>query len=250
MTVNDIYQAINRAADFSLALDFDNAGLLVGDPDAQVSGVLIALDATPDVVDEAVARGANLIVVHHPVIFHPLKQVLADSIVHRLIRANISVICAHTNLDIAAGGVNDLLAQKLELIDTAPLPPENLLRVGRLARGMTPPEFAYYVKQKLDLPALRYSDGGRAIERVAVCGGAGGSELAAAAAAGCQAYVTGDVKHDLLLEAIRLGVTILDGGHFGTECHIVDRLLELVRQTAPALPAMIAHAHADPSTTI
>ena len=250
MTVQQIYNQIHAAADFSLALDFDNVGILVGDPAAEVIGVLTALDVTLPVIEEALHRNANVILTHHPVIFHPLKHVLAGSIVHRLIRENLSVISAHTNLDIAAGGINDRLAQKLELSAVTPVAPENLLRIGNLARGMTPPEFAYYVKQRLELPALRYCDGGQIIERVAVCGGSGGSELMKAVHRGCQAFVTGDVKHDQLLEATRLGLTLLDAGHYGTEHHITARLAELVEAAENAPPVFVARACVDPSTTI
>ncbi|HIX66142.1 MAG TPA: Nif3-like dinuclear metal center hexameric protein, partial [Candidatus Anaerotruncus excrementipullorum] len=101
MKAQAIFDAINRAADFSTAMDFDNPGFLVGDPQEEVRGVLCALDVTDGVIDEAVARGANVIVTHHPIIFHPLKRVTADTLVWRCIRAGLSVICAHTNLDAA-----------------------------------------------------------------------------------------------------------------------------------------------------
>lgn len=250
MTVQQVYEAIHAVADFSLQMSFDNAGLLVGDPNATVTGAVLALDVTGHVIDEAVAQKANLIVTHHPVIFHPMKHVTADTLVYRLIREGISVICAHTNLDIAPGGVNDVLAQKLELQQVTALPPENLLRVGMLRRGMTPPELAYFVKQKLDLPALRYCDGGVAVERVAVCGGSGGSELDAAIAAGCQAYVTGDVKHDGMLEAARRGITLIDAGHFGTETHVLDYLASVVRGTEEAFSVSIARSNEVPYATI
>ena len=255
MNVKDVYNAIDAAAPFSLAMQFDNPGLLVGDPDEQVKGALVALDVTDNVIDEAVSRGANLIVTHHPVIFHPMKRVTADTLVWRLVRAGLSVVSAHTNLDIARGGVNDILAARLELADTAPLeetcPGEGIGRVGTLARGMTPPEFAYYVKRMLDLQAVRYCDGGRAIERVAVCGGSGGNMLEAAAAAGCQAYVTGDVKHDVMLDAVHRGITLLDAGHFGTETIVLDYLAGLVRAAVgEGVPVVIARTNVDVTTTI
>lgn len=251
MTVQTVYEALNRAADFSLAMDFDNPGLLVGDPNATVTGVLAALDVTDAVISEAVARGANLIVSHHPVIFHPMKRVTADTLVWRLIRENLSVISAHTNLDIAAGGVNDILAARLKLQAVAPVEPEGMARIGRLERGMTPPEFAYYVKQMLDACAVRYCDGGRAIERVAVCGGSGGSFLADIDHAGAQALVTGDVKHDVMLDAIHRGITIIDAGHFGTENFVVPYLAELARRALGAeIPVSIAQNNLDPCTTI
>lgn len=250
MTVQKVYDAIDMAAPFSTQMDFDNAGLLVGDPQAVVAGVLVALDVTGPVIDEAVSRGANLIVTHHPVIFHPVKRVTADMLVYRLIREGISVISAHTNMDLAPGGVNDILAEKLGLAEVETLPPENLLRAGRLTRGMTPPEFAYFVKQRLDLHALRYCDGGTSIERVAVCGGSGGSELQAVLASGCQAYVTADVKHDVMLEAAHLGVTLIDGGHFGTETPVVERLAELARGALENVPVTVARSNEAPAVTI
>lgn len=250
MTVQNIYAAINAAADFSLAMDFDNPGLLVGDAQEQVKGALIALDVTDNVIEEAISRGANLIVTHHPVIFHPMKRVTSDTLVWKLIRAGISVISAHTNLDIADGGVNDILAARLALKETTKLPPEQMVRVGTLERGMTPPELAYYVKQMLEANAVRYCDGGRSIERVAVCGGSGGSFLADVAASGCQAYVTGDVKHDVMLDAVRLGVTLIDAGHFGTEIFVTERLAEIVRNAIGDAPVFMAQSGVDPATTI
>lgn len=253
-TVQMVYDAIDAAADFTLALDFDNPGLLVGDPNEQVRGVLAALDVTGSVIDEAISRGVNLIVTHHPVIFHAMKRVTSDTLVWKLIRAGISVISAHTNLDIAKGGVNDLLAQKLALGGTQVLEltrgTDGMGRIGVLERGMTPPEFAYYVKRMLDLPAVRYCDGGRAIERVAVCGGSGGSLLDAAIEKGCQALVTGDVKHDVMLDAVRRGVTLIDAGHFGTENLVVPYLADLARSVCGDVPVAIARSDVDSATVI
>lgn len=254
MTVKDVYDVINEAADFSLAMDFDNVGMLVGDPSAQVNGVMVALDATDRVIEEAAARGANLLVTHHPVIFHPLKQVTADMLVWKLVRAGISVISAHTNLDIAQGGVNDILAGLLSLGEVAPLDPagggQGLGRVGKLERGMTPPEFAYYVKCRLEVGAVRYCDGGRAIEKVAVGGGSCGSLLGLVAQSGCQAFVTGDVKHDVMLEAAHRGITLVDAGHFGTENPVVEYLAGLVRRIAGDVPVIAEASNTDVSTTI
>ncbi len=250
MKVQDVYDAINRAADFSTALDFDNPGLLVGDPQAQVTGAVVALDVTDAVISEAIGRGANLIVTHHPVIFHPIKQVRSDMLVWRLAREGISVISAHTNLDLAQGGVNDILAEKLRLQNTSPVPPEGMARVGSLERGMTPPEFAYYVKQMLDLPAVRYCDGGRPVELAAVCGGSGGSLLEDIAKTGAQAFVTGDVKHDVMLDAAHRGITLIDAGHYGTERHVLPYLAGLVRDALGDTPAVIARSDADPATII
>ncbi len=251
MTVQDVYDRIHRAADFSLAMEFDNPGLLVGDPAAQVTFALAALDVTDAVIAEAAARGANLIITHHPVIFHPMKKVTADTLVWKLIRENISVISAHTNLDLAKGGVNDILAQKLALENLDLLENgEGLGRVGNLPRGMTPPEFAYYTKRMLDADAVRYCDGGQAIQRVAVCGGSGGSLLQAVAVAGCQAFVTGDVKHDVMLDAVHSGITLIDAGHFGTETFVVDYLARLAAEVLGKETVAVAQSNIPVSVTI
>lgn len=253
-TVQMVYDAIDAAADFTLALDFDNPGLLVGDPNEQVRGVLAALDVTDSVIGEAISRRANLIVTHHPVIFHAMKRVTSDTLVWKLVRAGISVISAHTNLDIAKGGVNDLLAQKLALNEIEVLEltraPDGMGRAGVLERGMAPPEFAYYVKRMLDLSAVRYCDGGRVVERVAVCGGSGGSLLDAAVEKGCQALVTGDVKHDVMLDAVHRGITLIDAGHFGTENLVVPYLAGLARSACGDVPVAIARSGIDSATVI
>lgn len=251
MTVKDVYDRINRAADFSLAMDFDNPGLLVGDPNAQVTSALAALDVTDAVIAEAVERGANLIVTHHPVIFHPMKRVTADTLVWKLIRNNLSVICAHTNLDVAKGGVNDILAETLGLLEITPLEnEEGLGRIGILPRGMTPPELAYYTKQRLDVDAVRYCDGGQAIQKVAVCGGSGGSLLASVAASGCQAFITGDVKHDVMLDAVHRGITLIDAGHFGTETLAVGYLAQLAGEVLGEKNVTIAQSNIPAAVTI
>mgnify|MGYP002229604867 CR=1 FL=1 len=118
----DLYSAIDQFAPFSLSMDFDNTGILVGDRHQPVSKVLLALDCTIDVVNYAKEIGAQLIITHHPVIFHPIKRVNEDSVVYHLIRSQIAVISAHTNLDIAEGGVNDVLAQAIGL--------QNIFRTG------------------------------------------------------------------------------------------------------------------------
>ena len=136
MTVNDILQAMDTIAPFRLTMDFDNTGLLIGDPNAAVTGVVLALDCTDEVIETAKARNANLIITHHPVIFHGIKHVRADSVVYQVIRNDMHVISAHTNLDIAEGGVNDCFAAELELTQlcglTATDDEHSLGRVGSL----------------------------------------------------------------------------------------------------------------------
>lgn len=250
ITVGEIYEQINQAADFSLAMEFDNAGILVGSPERAVGKVLAALDVTEPVLAEACAWGADLIVTHHPVIFHPLKRLSPDMVVWKLAVNDIAVISAHTNLDIAPGGVNDILAKNLRLSEIETLAPDNLIRCGTLARGMAPAEFAYYTKQVLDLQALRYCDGGQLIEKVAVGGGSCAGMLGQVVQAGAQAFVTSEVKHDQMIAAAQGGITLIDAGHYATERPVVDYLAKLVRGMQGAPEVRIAKSCVDVSTTI
>lgn len=113
--VNDIYKAVDKIAPFKLAEKWDNSGLLVGNKNNTVTKVMLCLDITNEIVDEAVKKGANVLISHHPVIFNPLKRIDTNSLVSKLIKHDISAICAHTNLDMVKGGINDIIAEKLNL---------------------------------------------------------------------------------------------------------------------------------------
>jgi len=178
-TVLQIYEAIDRLAPFSLSMDFDNTGILVGDRQKKVERTLLALDCTKEVLRQAKELGAQLIITHHPIIFHPIKRVNEDSLVYHLLRSDIAVISAHTNLDIAQGGVNDLLAKRIGLSDCRGLQPMDaqgtffLGRVGSLPEGMEPQQFAQYLKQRLGAPSVKFAAADRTVKTVALCGGAG-----------------------------------------------------------------------------
>lgn len=340
-TASKINEYIDRIAPYDTAMGFDNPGLLVGDPDASVKKALVALDITTDVVKEAKSVGAELIISHHPVIFQPLKRLLKDSVPFQLAAAGITAICAHTNLDMAKGGVNDTLARLLEVADTAPLSvhlskdytkivvftpethteavrlamikagagtlndysgcafvskgtgsftpqdgakpflgeqgreeqvpeekvemicPPSLLGgvllamkqvhpyeepafdlfstravkevvpmglVGSLGEELDPEQFARLVKARLSCEGVRYVRGNRPVKKVALCGGAGGDLINAAAEKGADAYVTGEIKHHELLFAREKGITVVDAGHFKTEDIIVPALINRLQQ--------------------
>ena len=214
-TVNEVYGFLDKLAPFDLQMDFDNAGFLVGRGDRQVQRILVALDVTLEVAKEAAEKGCQLIVAHHPVIFHPVKALTDQSATGRVLLAlaegRMAAICAHTNLDAALGGVNDCLARRLELSDLEQLHqdgvdqegrPYGIGRVGTAHRpGLTAGEYAAFVKEKLGAASVRYADGGKPVRRVAVGGGSCGSMMADALAAGCDTFVTADVKYDQYLEA-------------------------------------------------
>ena len=251
----DLYRFIDGFAPFATAMEFDNPGLLAGGEDREVKKALLSLDITPDVVREAAAFGADVIVSHHPVIFHPLRRLLPETAPYLLAQHGIAAICAHTNLDMAPGGVNDCLAQRLSLRGVRMLKedvrsglPEALM--GETDRAYEPREFASFVKQALNCDGVRYVDGNRKITAVGLCGGGGADIVYAAAEAGCQAFVTGESKHNILLDAEVLGVTYVDAGHFYTEDVVILPLLERLKKKFPEVVFQKSERMHSPAKTV
>lgn len=256
--IKEIYHYIDSIAPFATQLEFDNAGLLVGRGNAAVDRVLVALDITQEVIREAVEQGVQLIVSHHPVIFHPLKSVTdgdaAGKRVLQLAEHRIAAICAHTNLDAAKEGVNDLLAKRLGLSQVEQLHQDGVDEQGR-AYGIgrvgvlntndrtNTAVFAAAVKAALDAADVRYADAGKPVYRVAVGGGSCGSMLGDVVAAGCDTFVTADVKYDVFLEAKELGINLLDAGHFATENVVVEPLAQGLQKAFPSLMVQISQVH-------
>ncbi len=242
MTVNDIYTYLDDKYDFSTALSYDNSGHLVGSLDSAVTGIVVCLDCTEEAVTQAVKEGANLIVSHHPVIFDPLKRVTDESVVYRLIRNDISVISAHTNLDQADGGINELLAKAIGLKNIKSLTDSEgfVYRIGETKEPISADCFAVQVSEKLSLP-VKYVGTNTHIKRVAVCSGSGGSMLGEVAETGVDAFVTADIKHDVFLDAHSLGLVLLDAGHFNTEDIIVEPLANELQKAFPDIKVTENH---------
>ena len=252
MPVNDVFSFLDGLAPFSYAMDFDNSGLLIGDPLQPVQKILVALDCTTSVIQAAKESGARLIVTHHPVIFDPIKSVIAGSVPYRLASAGISVICAHTNLDLARGGVNDALARRLGLGCLEGLTPipctdregnavtEYLGRISFLPSPMEPQDFALFVKERLGA-SVRFTPGCRPVHRVAVCGGAGADCLDNAIWSGADALVTSEVKHHIFLYAAQQGITLVDAGHFHTEDVVIEPLAQRLREQFPETEVLTWH---------
>jgi len=235
-TVREIESALYELAPKELAQSWDNVGLLVGDCEKEVHQVLIALDVTMAVAEEAFRSDAELIVAHHPIMncsWRPVQNVRDDShqgrLLIKLIRDGISAICMHTNLDAAQAGVNDALAQRLSLEQVELLDEKDgIVRMGILPEPMRLPEFLALVRKRLRPNGIRYVDGGKYIHRVAVGGGACGGCFTAAVQKGCDAFVTADVKYDQFLDADSMGLSLIDAGHFPTEdvvCPVLERFL-------------------------
>ena len=227
MRVKDIYRFLDTLFPFSSACEFDNVGLLIGQSEKEVKTAVIALDCTDKVIDTAIKNKAELIITHHPVIFDPLKSITNEDIALRLIKNGISVISAHTNMDMGDGGVNDCLADALDIKNTEKLICSDgfIIRQGNLKTKMTADEFAIFAEDKLGLKP-RYNRAKNAVSRVVLCSGSGGETLREAINIGADALITADVKHHIFLEAEHRGISVFDCGHFHTENVVVGPLTE------------------------
>lgn len=247
MKAENIYNFLEELAPTSLKMDFDNVGFLVGDPSERVDRCVVALDITDDVIDEAIALGAQLIVSHHPIIFEPLKNLLnTDPVGKKLIKLaknNIAAICLHTNLDIAQGGVNDALISTLACKPIAVLCADGCGRIGEYENEIAFSDFLPLCKNALNSNGLRYHDAGHPVKRLAVMGGSGGSEIETAKDLGCDTYVTSDIKYDQFLTAKDLGINLIDGDHFCTENVIVPVLCDKLSDRFPEVEFAVSKAH-------
>lgn len=253
LTVRDVTAALEAAYPPGLAESWDAVGLVCGDPDESVRRVLVCVDLVDATLTEAVERDAQLIVAHHPLLLRGVHGVPADTtkgrLVHRMIRSQIALFCAHTNADSASPGVSDALAERIGLTVRRPLAPtvEGAdTGIGRIGELPEPEPFAAFVHRVASaLPSTRpgvhgAGDPGRPIRTVAVSGGAGDSYLATATAAGVDAYVTADLRHHPASEHLEPGalpgrsVPALVGlTHWASEWPWCEQAAQIVRAVAP-----------------
>lgn len=256
-TVNDILKYIESIAPPYMKEDWDNVGLLCGSKSKPVTKILVALDPFEGVCREAAERGAELIVTHHPLIFQPVRSVTDETSIGRSIMYmcshGISAINAHTNLDMAPGGVNDVLAKKLALVNARVINPRGtddsgnewgLLRMGEVPEQPLD-EFLNRVKTLLRCDGLRYVDGGKAVRKVAVGGGSCADGMMEALAAGCDTFVTADIKYNQFWDARDMGLNLIDAGHFYTENPVISMLAERIGAAFPEIEVKISETHAD-----
>ena len=233
MKAREVAAIIESFAPLDSAAAWDNSGFCIGSPEAEVHGVLVGFDCTPALVKEATARGADMIVTHHPLIFHGIKKISVDTflgeVITLAIKNGIVVYSAHTNADKAAGGVNDLMADRLGLVGRRPLCEDGFGLVGELACPMAAGDFMAFVKKQFSLKCLRASAPVCVpVRTVALCSGSGGSMLAEAMASGAQAYICGDLTyHQFFTEK---DFMLLDIGHFESEIDIVDKLISVLEE--------------------
>lgn len=241
LTVQSLYDALEARLPKSQGFDWDNDGLAVcPDPDAPVSGVLICLDPTEDALAAAYGHGYNVILSHHPLLFRGLKAVDGQDTSSRkvidMIRAGVSAMSFHTRLDTAAGGVNDVLAAALGLCGVTPFGDDGNpagLPIGRIGSLPAPEPFEVFaarLKKALHLPAVVGAGCGKPVSRVAVLGGAGDDDVAAAKAAGADTYVTGELRYHQLCDAPFSGMNLFAAGHYHTEFPVTAVLERIVRE--------------------
>ncbi len=237
-TIKDVTDLIEEFAPLSYQAPYDNAGLVVGRACSVVSGVLLAVDVTEEVIEEAKEVGANLIITHHPIIFHPLKRFNSASYVERCveqaIRSGIALYACHTNLDSAPGGMSWHLAQMLGLSDlsllesTSPVENVGFGVIGSLTSAMSFEDYIGHIADTLDLSAVRYSlPVDRPIARVAICTGSGGSLISTVKGSGVDLYITADLKYNDFMEPGQ-EFSVVDIGHFESEYCAIDILFDIL----------------------
>jgi len=238
--VQDVVQVIEQFAPPALAEDWDNVGLLVGNQSQTVNKVLVALDMDENVAKEAIDLQVDMIVTHHPMMFTPIHTVTTETadgrILLGLIRQNIALCSAHTNLDCAAGGLNDYLANLYQLQSVKPLlkcPADEalgLMRVGDLKQEMTVDNLAEEIARKLQCAPLSFTgDPKRLVRRVAVCSGSGGSFIKPEVAQNADVIITGDIKYAVAKEAEAMGLAIVVAGHYETEIFAMDIFAHILK---------------------
>ena len=240
--LKDLLVVLDELATSSLAESWDNVGLMVGDPETKVTGVLVSLDFTEDVLAEAVELGCNVVVTHHPLIFRPLQSVRMDQVAGRLLARTltngVAVVSCHTNLDKVAGGVNDVLATKIGLANCRVLAADSdapagvgFGRIGELSASTSFTEFVENLLRVLEVDTVRIAGViPEKINKIAVCGGSGSELAETAMMAGAQIFITGEVKHSTARWAEAAGFCVIDAGHYATENLVVPYLVRAIAE--------------------
>lgn len=254
--ISDVVDFLNEKYPFDKQEKWDNSGYLVESSSLECSKILLALDITNEVVTEADNKGAELIISHHPVIFDPRKKIIRDDPVYRLIQGGIGAICMHTNLDIAKGGTNGVILRKLSEraeLEGSHEPFEELGNdselgwIIELKKKISTKELALICKNIFGCEYVRATnDSNKMLSRIAFCSGSGGSMLNEAIRKNCDILITGDVKHDVWIDALNRGISVLDCGHFHTENIVLWELRRTLEEKFPQLDIEIAGRSVDP----
>lgn len=254
MLASEIYDFIDSLAPFGTQDSFDNAGFLVGSPEKDVKKVAVCLDITNDIVDECAEKGVDLIVSHHPVIFTRIRSLDGTNPVYRLIKHDIAALCAHTNLDMARGGISDIMFSLMGFGSSEKAPVLNLIhkgeglgygRIAELSEPMLPEALAEAAKKAFNCNSVKYCSGRRPVRTVAVCSGAGNDEVYNCIKQNIDALITGDVKHHGFVDAYNSGLTVIDAGHYCTENIVCGMLLGKLQERFPEAEFFIPEANGE-----
>lgn len=236
MKISQITDILDNYAPRFLAEEYDNVGLLIGDGERECKKVLLCLDVDEIVAEEALRLGADLIVSHHPIMFSPIKKITADTsegrCILKLIKNDIALYSAHTNLDSTSGGLNDLMCEILEIENARPLtnPDEEfgIGRVGMLKKETTLSELAEKVKTVFGIDNIRFSGkADKPVKRVALCSGGGSSLVFDAVASGADVYISGDLKYNNARDLFFSGIGFIEVPHYKSEI-LAPKLFEKI----------------------
>ncbi len=252
----DISNALEEVAPLSLQESYDNAGLIIGDPSLEVIGILLCIDSTEAVIDEAIAKKCNLIIAHHPIIFQGLKKInsshYVDKTVVKAIKNDIAIYASHTNLDNVLDGVNKKIAEKLKLTNTKILQSKTIDQnigagmIGKLTGEMNEKTFIEYVKEMMSLKAIRHSPFiSRKIQNVAVCGGSGSFLIKQAIKTGADVFVSADIKYHDFFEA-NGQILLLDIGHYESERFTIEIFHQVLSEKFPNIALQFSAVNTNP----
>ena len=246
MKCSEIIEKLEQHSPKSFAESWDNVGLLAGRHEKEVASVFIALDASKEVIEEAVRQDADMIITHHPLIFSPLKRITNEDFIGerivRLLRYDISYYALHTNFDVR--GMADAAADNLELTDREVLyvtfeddiSTEGIGRCGKLKREMSLSECSQFVKKAFDIPDVKaYGDLEGNISKIAVCPGSGKSFVKNALELGCNALITGDIDYHTAIDAVAQDLYIIDAGHYGVEKLFIPYMRDFIKREIPSI---------------
>lgn len=253
MNIREIIDALERFAPLPLQDDYDNSGLQVGTTETEVSGALLCLDVTRQVVDEAARMGCNLIVSHHPLLFRPLRKLTDDStgsIVMDAVRAGITVYASHTNLDNVSRGVNMRIARIIGLKEVRPLdvhPDGNGAgMIGEFESPVDEDELLKMLRENFRTGCIRHNARlGRPIRRMAVCGGSGAFLTDKAVEQGADAFMTGEIGYHRFFGYDGV-IKLIETGHFESEQFTVELLRDVLRESFPSLKIVMTELKTNP----
>lgn len=238
--IKDLFNIMDEIAPARYAAEWDNVGLQLGNPLDEGRGIMVALDTSLDAVTEAASKNLNLLVTHHPFLFSPTKRIDLSTeqgkIIKKAIETGITIFSAHTNLDSAKGGINDMLGSLLGLKATSPMDPfdedpaAGMGRIGNISEEKSLGDLATLVKEQFNVESIRVvGDMERKVSRIALCGGSGGSLIGLAAKLGAHLYISGDINYHQARDAEDKKLSLIDVGHFSSEKIVVEGLTKILK---------------------